>query len=51
MLDSIYHMTLKLFWIHIFGVKKDRVLPYASLKASFHNVSQKYINHEWFIIS
>ena len=21
MLDSIYHMTLKLFWIHIFGIK------------------------------
>ena len=21
MLDSIYHMTFKLFWIHIFGVK------------------------------
>ena len=29
MLDSIYHMTLKLFWNHIFGVKTLGFLPYA----------------------
>ena len=40
MLDSIYNMTLKLFWR-----KNVRVLPYAS----FHNVSRKSINHYYFI--
>ena len=29
MLDSVYHMTLKLFWINIFGVKTLGFLPYA----------------------
>ena len=28
MLDSIYHMTLKLFKTHIFGVKNVKILPY-----------------------
>ena len=26
MLDSIYHMSLKLLWSHIFGVKKAKIL-------------------------
>ena len=34
MLDSIYHMTLRLRWYLISGVKKIR-----------HNVSQKSVNH------
>ena len=29
MLDSIYYMTLKLFWNRIFGVKNIRIVPYA----------------------
>ena len=36
MLDSIYHMTLKLFWNHIICV---------TLKALFHNISRKSVNH------
>ena len=38
MLDSVYHMTMKLIKQHIFGVKKP--LHYAT----------KSVNHYWFII-
>ena len=38
MLDSVYHMTMKLLKHHIFGVK--RPLRYAT----------KSVNHYWFII-
>ena len=32
MLDSVYHMTLKLFWNHIFGVKMLGFAIYVPLK-------------------
>ena len=49
MLDSIYHMTLKLLCNHenlIFGAKVFRFCHiYVTLvKASFHNVTQKSVN-------
>ena len=39
MLDSIYHMILKLFLNHFFWRENIRILP------SFHNVSRKSVNH------
>ena len=45
MLVSIYHMTLKLFLIHIFGVIRFGFAIFVTLKASFHNVFRKSINH------
>ena len=40
MLDSIYHMTLKLLWNHIFGVETYIVIMYATLLwTSLYNVS------------
>ena len=46
MLDSIYHMTLKLLKNHILGVKKhDFAIVYATLKwMSLHNVT-KSVKH------
>ena len=42
-LDSIYHMTLELFYIHIFDVKTLWFAICLTLKAPFHNVfSQIY---------
>ena len=38
MLDSTYHMTLKLFWNHIFGVKTLGFAICITLKASLHKV-------------
>ena len=35
MLDSIYHMTLKLFWNHIFGVKNVSILPYVLITLKY----------------
>ena len=43
MLDSIYHMILKSFLNHFFWRENIRILP------SFHNVSRKSVNHQWFI--
>ena len=42
MLDSIYHMTLKLLRYHIFGVKtQDFAIFYTTLKwVSLHNVTK-----------
>ena len=45
MLDPIYHMTLKLFWNHIFGVKTFGFAICMTLKASVHNISRKSVNH------
>ena len=40
MSDSIYHMTLKCFCKHFFGLKAFRFChKYARLWASFHNVT------------
>ena len=44
MLDSIYHMTLKLFH-HIFGMKMLGFCHIRDVKVSFHNVSRKSVNH------
>ena len=49
MLDSIYHMTLKLFLKSYFGVKCLGFAICVRFKASFHNVSRKSVNHKWFI--
>ena len=45
MLDSIYHMALKLFLNHIFGVKTLGFVICVTLKSSFHNVSLLFLNH------
>ena len=39
MLDSIYHMTLKLFGNHIFGVKTLAFCHMRYIKESIYNVS------------
>ena len=45
MLDSVYHMALKLVGNHVFGLKTQRFNIYATLLwLSLHNVS-KYVNH------
>ena len=45
MLDSIYHMTLKILKNHIFQVKTSFMHCYNGC----HNVSRKSVNHSWFI--
>ena len=48
MLDSFYHMILKLFGNHIFGVKTLAVCHMWDIKkASFHNVTRKSVNHDF----
>ena len=49
MLDSIFHMTLRLFEISFLPLKRyNFVIIYASCLGR-HNVSRKSINHLWFI--
>ena len=44
MLLSNYHMTLKLYSIHVFGINKTKGFAICgTLKAPFHKVSQKSI--------
>ena len=46
MLDSIYHMALKCFEIIYFlAWKRYGFAICMTLKASFHNVSRKSVNH------
>ena len=46
MLDSIYHMALRLLWIPISGVKKRHALTICTQRCyERHNVSRKSINH------
>ena len=44
MLDSINHMTLKLFWNHILAGKHYGFAICLTFKASFQNISQKSVN-------
>ena len=48
MLDSIYHMTLKILKNCIFGEKTRFLLFYATLNGR-HNVSKKSVNLLWFV--
>ena len=51
MLDSIYHMTLKLLKNHIFGVNSLRfshLLRITVTVRSLHIIT-KSVNHQWFI--
>ena len=45
MLDFIYHMKLKLFEIIFLALKRHGFAICLTLKASFHKVSRKSINH------
>ena len=45
MLDSIYHMTLKLFEIIFLALTRNGFAISVTLKASFPNVSRKSVNH------
>ena len=46
MLDSIYHMTLRLLWNLISVVKRyNFVIMNATLLYGRHNVSRKSVNH------
>ena len=45
MLDSIYHVTLKLLWIRVFACKRQNSSPYTCIYATLfrrpkHNVTQ-----------
>ena len=49
MLDSIYHMTLKLLCNHLYLSFGTKMLGFCNiyvtlLKASFHNITQKSVN-------
>ena len=46
LLDSIYHMTFKLFWKHIFGVKTLGFCHMCDFKSVIaYYVSRKSVNH------
>ena len=50
MLDSIYHMTLKLFCQHIFGMKTLTSCQYTGYCYEHYFIMlPKSINHQWFI--
>ena len=50
MLDSVYHMTLKILKNCIFGVKRSRFFLILSKRYNGrHYVSRKSVNHWWFI--
>ena len=51
MLDSVYHMIIKIIENSYFWRENVRGLLYIPevVKASFHNVTRKSVNHLWFI--
>ena len=50
MLDSIYHMTLKLLKNCIFLRENIKILPsFTQRYSGCHKVSRKSVNHQWFI--